>query len=820
MLEDQFAVFIDVMLPLHLDALYTYRVPRELEQEIAIGKRVSIQFGARKVYSALIAAIHHTPPKGYEAKYIYSVIDDTPIIHPIHLEFWKWMSQYYLCSLGDVMQAALPAGLKLESATRVEANEDFDPNSIELDAKEYLIWEALEVQAELTLDDISEIVRLKNVFPLVKSMVGKGMIRIREELLGKYKPKTITCFELNPIYEGEKAMAALFDSLEKKPKQLQILLAYLHLKQQKELTDRSSILKLGGMASSSLQTLIKNQVLQGYEVNVDRLQMELMPKEAFILNPHQQEAYDALTLALENKDVALLQGITGSGKTHVYVKLMEEALKTGKQVLFLLPEIALTSQIIKRINKYFGEHCVAYHSKFNDQERVEIWNKVNDGDYKIVIGARSSIFLPFRELGLVIVDEEHEGSYKQQDPAPRYHARDAAMMLAKIHACKTILGSATPSMEMYYMAKIGKYAWVHLDKRYHEVSLPNIETADLTEERRTKKMMKEDIGFTLHQAIEETLQLNEQIILFQNRRGYAPFISCNTCEWVPKCKNCDISLTYHKYIDSLKCHYCGYTAAIPNSCQACGKPNMTLKGTGTEKVEDELGELYPKTRIARLDLDAAKTKHGHEEIIRSFENRQFDILVGTQMLSKGLDFEHVNLVGVINADSLLQFPDFRAHERAMQLLMQVSGRAGRKHKQGKVIVQTSLPNHYVLQLLKQHQYLPLLEKELEDREKFAYPPFYRLIKLVIKHKDYKVAEHAASRLRNIVEPQISGIIMGPASPYVGKIRNYYIKEILVKLHRQAPNLAGTKQIIKQAIKQVYEDKSLRGLIIFADVDPG
>ncbi len=820
MSEENFAVFIDVMLPLHLDALFTYRVPREWEPEIAIGKRVAIQFGSRKIYSALIAKIHHSPPRGYEAKYIYSVLDDKPLLHPIHFQFWEWMSQYYLCSLGDVMQAALPAGLKLESATRIEANEEFNPNAVELDQKEFLIWEALEVQAELTLADVSEIVHLKNVFPLIKSMVSKGMIRIREELQGKYKPKTITCFALNPIYDKEKDLAALFDTLEKKPKQLQILMSYLHLKQLNELTDRSSILKFGGNAASSLQTLIKNEVLQPFEINIDRLQMELLPKESFSLNPNQEEAYLALKQSFEEKEVALLQGVTGSGKTHVYVKLIEEALANGKQVLYLLPEIALTSQIIKRINKYFGEHCIAYHSKFNDQERVEIWNKVNDAQYRVVIGARSSIFLPFQELGLVIVDEEHESSYKQQEPAPRYHARDAAMMLAKIHGCKTLLGSATPSMEVYYMAKTGKYGWVIMDKRYHDVALPKIETSDLGEERRTKKMMKEDIGFALHQAIEETLQNNEQIILFQNRRGYAPFLSCNKCEWVPKCKNCDISLTYHKYIDSLKCHYCGYTAAIPNSCHTCGSPHMSLKGTGTEKVEDELGELYPKTRVARLDLDAAKTKHGHEEIIKSFENRQFDILVGTQMLSKGLDFEHVNLVGIINADALLQFPDFRAHERAMQLLMQVSGRAGRKHKQGKVIVQTTLPNHYVLQLLKQHQYLPLLEKEMEDREKFAYPPFFRLIKLVVKHREYNMTEYAANKLRNLLEPNLQAMMMGPASPYVSKIRNYYIKEILIKINRQSNNLLQSKTLIKSALKQLYEDKSLRGLIAFADVDPG
>ena len=819
MTEEHLATFVDVILPLHLEATYTYRVPKDWEDAIAIGKRVVIQFGSRKIYSAIIAKIHHQPPKGYEAKYLYGVLDEKPILEEHHLKFWEWVSTYYLCTLGDVMQAALPSGLKLESATRIEANENFDPNSTTLDDKEYLIWEALELQHELTLQEVSDIVRLKNVFPLLKSMVAKGMVRIREELEEKYRQKMLTCIRLMPAYENETALASLFDSLEKQPKQLQVLMAYLQLQQQGALIDKTTLLKTAGGSGSPLQTLIKKEVFEAYEISVDRLQLDQIDKALFELNPAQLAAVDTIHQQLADKDILLLQGVTGSGKTHVYVKLMEQALQEGKQVLFLLPEIALTSQIIKRIRKYFGEHCISYHSKYNDQERVEIWNKVKEGTYKIVIGARSSLFLPFKELGLVIVDEEHENSYKQQDPAPRYHARDAAMVLAKMHGCKTILGSATPSLEVYFMAQQEKYAWVKMDKRYHEVDLPNIKMANLTEERRTKQMLKEDIGLTLHTAIEKALNQNEQIILFQNRRGYAPFLSCTNCEWVPKCKNCDISLTYHKYIDSLKCHYCGYIMGMPKSCTACGSPKMVLKGTGTEKIEDELSELYTKARIARLDLDAAKSKHGHEEIIRSFEERQFDILVGTQMVSKGLDFEHVSLVGVINADSLLQFPDFRAHERAMQMLLQVSGRAGRKHGQGEVIIQTTMPNHYVLQLLQQHKYEPLLERELEERQKFAYPPFFRLIKLVVKHREYRIAEEASQKLKNLLDQEVQAIIMGPSSPYVSKIRNFYIKEILLKVNRNSPHLPALKLQVKKCIKKLQEDKIFKTAIVYADVDP-
>lgn len=820
MTQDNLATFIDVILPLHLEGAFTYRVPVEMEHMVAIGKRVAIQFGARKVYSGLIYRIHAQPPKQYEAKYIFSVLDEFPVLKEEQLKFWEWIAQYYLCSIGEVMQAALPAALKLESATRIEANPDFLIQEIETDDKEFLIWEALEVQPTLTLAEISEIVRLKNVFPLIKSMVSKGMITIKEELKEKYKPKTISCIDLSEHYADETALANLFDTLEKQPKQLSLLMAYLHLKQQNQLIDKATLIQTAGVTASTLQTLIRKNIFSIREEAIDRLQINWMETESFLLNEGQQKCYDEIKEFWQEKEIVLLQGITGSGKTHVYVKLIEESLQQGKQVLFLLPEIALTSQIVKRLRKHFGDECISYHSKYNDSERVEIWQKVKEGVYKIIIGARSSVFLPFQQLGLVVVDEEHEPSYKQHEPAPRYHARDAALMLARLHGAKAILGSATPSLETWHMANTGKYGRVKLDSRYYEVALPSIETADLTEERRTKKMRSEDVGETLFTAIDQSLKKNQQSILFQNRRGYSPFLSCNTCGWVPRCKNCDISLTYHKYLDSLKCHYCGYTMAMPKACQTCESPALTLKGAGTEKVEDEVSELFKEARIARLDLDAAKTKHGHEEIIKGFEDRQFDILVGTQMVSKGLDFEHVSLVGVVNADSLLQFPDFRANERAMQLLMQVSGRAGRKHEQGKVIIQTTMPNHYVLQLLKQQKYEPLLERELEEREKFAYPPFFRLIKIVIKHKDYRIAEEASNKLKHLLEQHLKVIIMGPASPYVSKIRNLYIREILIKIKRNHPDTSSIKSAIKQCMKEVQQDKLYRQALIFADVDPG
>ncbi len=818
-MPENFAVFVNVIIPLHINQLYTYRVPKEWEAEVAIGKRVAVQFGSKKVYSALVQSIHHQPPLKYEAKYIYSVLDDAPIIEPIHLKFWDWISRYYLCGLGDVMNSALPAGLKLESETRLVAHPMYEPGSVVLDDREYLIWEAIEIRHELSLQEVSEIVQLKNVFPLLKSMVLKGVLLIKEELEERYKEKVLTCVRLGSIYLQEEAMEALFKKLEKQEKQLNILLAYLHLQPNHQHIDKALLIKTANGTVAPLQGLIKKGVFETYTIAVDRIKIEATPKEDFILNPDQEEALQKIKTGFETQEILLLQGVTGSGKTHVYVKLIEEILAQDKQVLFLLPEIALTSQIVNRVRKYFGDLCISYHSKYGDNEKVEVWQQVKTGKYKIIIGARSALFLPFQNLGLVIVDEEHDSSYKQHDPAPRYHARDAAMMLARLWNCKTILGSATPAFETIYQAQQGKYAYVVMDKRYGEVAMPLIETCNVAEEKRVKTMVQEDFTSTLFAAIKEALEKEEQVILFQNRRGYAPLLTCNVCSWIPKCKNCDISLTYHKFIDSLKCHYCGFTQKLPKTCHACGSPQLTLKGVGTEKIEDELKVLFPLARVARLDLDAVKTKYGHEQIIKSFEARQFDILVGTQMLSKGLDFEHVSLVGVINADLLLAFPDFRAHERAYQLLLQVSGRAGRKHQQGRVIIQSSTPNHFVLQAVLLHQYEALLERELDERQKFAYPPYFRLIKMVLKHKDYKTVEQAANQLKNLLMYQSQIILLGPESPHVGRIRNQYLKEILIKINRKNPELELIKQHIKKSMEKLNEDKTFRSVYVYADVDP-
>lgn len=817
-MTDQLATFTVIILPLPLHKLYTYRVPSEMVDDIAPGKRVIVQFGKKKFYSAIVYQITHTPPQEYEAKYIHAILDDSPIVSEQQFRFWNWISSYYLCTLGDVMNAALPAPFKLESETLVMLNPDAELGSIALTDKEFLITEALTVAPHLSISEISAILDVKNVFGVLKGLYTKGVIVYTEDIKEKYKPKTITCIKLADGLDNEKALSELFAKLEKTPKQLDVLMALVHLKNQTEHVSKKQLIEFGDFSESALKTLVKKEILQEYKHAIDRLIIPNEIVDTFTLNAEQNQAYELTTQYFTEKDVVLLHGITSSGKTHVYVKLIEEQLDKGKQVLFLLPEIALTSQIVQRIRKYFGDKAISFHSKFSQNERVEIWQKVNSGTPLVIIGARSSIFLPFKELGLIIVDEEHETSYKQQDPAPRYHARDAAIFLAYTWQAKTLLGSATPSFESYHNARMGKYGLVELKNRFGSVLLPDMIIGNISEDTRTKSMH----GYLtniLYQAIEHALNANEQIILFQNRRGYAPIMECNTCNWIPRCINCDINLTYHKYNDSMKCHYCGHTTKPPSNCIACGSHHVTLKGFGTEKIEDEIKIQFPKARVLRLDLEASKSKNGHEQIIRSFEQHEADILIGTQMISKGLDFGNVSLVGVINADQLLYFPDFRAHERAYQLLTQVGGRAGRKAQQGKVIIQSNTPNHHVLQEVLAQRYQNLYANEILDREKFGYPPHTRLIKLIIKHRDYNTCEKAAFSLQKMLFKRLGTNVIGPESPYIGRARNLFIKEILVKIDKASPNLGQVKQFIFTCMLQVINDKEFKSIIIFADVDP-
>jgi primosomal protein N' (replication factor Y) len=817
-MSEPLATFVHVILPLSLPKLYTYRVPQELTKQVLPGKRVAVQFGKRKIYAAIIHSISDKPPKEYEAKYLLDILDEDILVTPQLMKFWEWMATYYMCSLGDIMNAALPASFRLESTTQIQLNADCDLAALELSDKEYLIIEALTVQDELNMEQLIEIVQQKNIFPLLKSLYVKEAILLSEELKETYKPKTVSCIKLTSTYEQETALEELFKQLEKQPKQTDALLAYLHLQQQGKDIEKSELIKKSGVSESSLKTLVKNSVFEEYKLRVDRVNNNLNISETFSLNEFQEKAIEETKIHLKSKDVVLIHGVTSSGKTHVYVKLIEEIIAQGKQVLFLLPEIALTSQIVARVQKYFGNKAAAFHSKYSQNERFELWHKIKSGEVQVIIGARSAVFLPFNQLGLIIVDEEHESSYKQNDPAPRYNARDASIMLGHIWKCKTILGSATPSFESYYNAKIERYGLVNMKQRFGEIAMPEMITANIAEETRVKTM-KGHFTSVLFNEIERAVNNHEQVILFQNRRGYAPMLECQNCHWMPKCTNCDIHLTYHKYINSLKCHYCGYSQKVPQSCHACGSHLLNLKGLGTEKVEDELNIYFPNARVARLDLEATKTKHGHEQIIKSFEKHEADILVGTQMISKGLDFEKVSIVGIINADQLLFFPDFRAHERAFQLLTQVSGRAGRKNKKGKVIVQTSVPNHHVIQEVIHQRYEHIYANETEERKSYQYPPFYRLIKIIVKHKDYKVAQDAAQHLRDLLYKRLGEHIIGPESPYVSRIRNQYIKEMLIKVERNATYLNDLKKFIREQVFSTQTVTEFKRVIIFADVDP-
>jgi len=817
-LEQALATFVNVILPLNLNKLYTYRVPRETENFVETGKRVIVQFGAKRVYSAIIYDVHNTPPKGYEAKYILGVLDEKPIVSALDLKFWLWISNYYMSSIGDVMNAALPAALKLESKTKVQINPDYESGSSELDDREFLIIEALELAKELTIEDVAEVVQLKNPFPVLKSLLQKGAIIMQEEFNEKYKERFLSCIKLAEKYTQESELQKLFEQLEKKQKQLDTLMVYLQLVNEKKHVEKNKILLNISASAGSLSTLIKNNIFEEYKVKTDRINLEETPNQTFDLNEIQSQKLGEIKAAFNKNKVVLLHGVTSSGKTHIYVKLIEDAIAEGKQVLYLLPEIALTSQIVQRVRKYFSGKCISYHSKYNDNERVEIWQKVSNAHYNIVIGARSALFLPFANLGLIIIDEEHENSYKQNDPAPRYHARDAAVYLASLWKSNCILGSATPSFESYYNCTQGKFDLVKLDTRFGNIALPEICTADIKEENRVKTM-RGNFTSVLFNEVNKALQNHEQIILFQNRRGFAPLLQCNVCSWTPKCQNCDISLTYHKFIDSLKCHYCGFSKKIPKCCEACGSHLLTFKGVGTEKIEDEIKILFPDARVSRLDLDSTKSKHGHEQIISDFENYKSDILVGTQMLSKGLDFEKVSLVGIINADQILHFPDFRANEKAFQLLSQVSGRSGRKHKKGKVIIQTSLTKHDIILATIEGNYELVFEKEMEERKSFAYPPFYRIIRLTLKNRDYKTVEQAAFKLRSELNLLLKDCVLGPESPFVSRIRNLYIKEMLIKIDKSNNTLAYIKQFITQSIAKIHEDKLYRNVIIYADVDP-
>lgn len=812
-------LFVNVILPLAIPKRYTYRVPHSMEDNVAIGKRVIVQFGKSRLYTAVIAEISDLAPEHYEAKYIIDVIDSEAIILHSQLQQWSWLSQYYLCNEGDIMQAALPAVLKLASETIIILLPEISYDKTKLTDKQFLVVEALEIQPELRISDIVNVLGQKSVFKVLNSLLELGIIQIAEELVRKYSPLQQPFIALNPMYDDSEMRRALFDVLEKTPKQLNVFLSYLKLSKGDKWMLRKDLFKEEGISPSSLKTLIQKEVflLEYKEVSrlVDGSNENL---HSFVLNDYQQIALDSIKHQMTEHDIVLLHGVTASGKTQVYVKLIEEVLSKGKQVLFLLPEIALTTQIIQRLRNYFGSIIGIYHSRIGDKERAEVWTKLLNKEYSIILGARSAVFLPFSDIGLIVVDEEHENSYKQYDPAPRYHARDAAVFLAFQHKGKVLLGSATPSFESYYNAKLGKYGFVELMQRFGNSSLPSIDIVNLKDEKR-EKSLQSNFSRGLRDAIKLRLEKKEQVIIFQNRRGYAPIHVCNSCGFVPHCLHCDVSLTYHKSSGKLHCHYCGYKQEAVSVCPACGSTHIEQKGIGTERIEDDLRLEFPNARIARMDLDTTRAKNAFQTLINDFGDHRIDILVGTQIVAKGLDFEKVTLIGIVNADQIINYPDFRAFERSFQLLSQVGGRAGRRDEKGEVIIQARAYNARVLQLVKENNYLTLFNEEMQVRRNFKYPPLYRMIRLDVKHRDSIFLNYVSEKLAKELTVALGERILGPENPLISRLRNLYIKTIYVKIEREGISINKVKKYIQNTVNAFLVNKENKGVVIQIDVDP-
>ncbi len=811
--------FIDVILPIPLSKEFTYSITTNEAGFIKPGMRVAVQFGKSKVYAALVTKVHQNPPVVYEPKEIEHILDETPIVTTHQLEFWTWISKYYMCSKGEVMRAALPSAFLLESETIISRKENVVVDETMLKDDDFLVYEALQYQSILRVQEVMNIVGKKNVLPIIKRLIEKNVISVHEEIYEQYKPKLVRYVKLHTSYAGEETLRTLLDSMTRAPKQREVLMHLFTLQAQNTKPVKvSELANASNVSSAVIKSLIDKNILEEYHLQIDRVNYEGEGKDVKQLNEYQQEALHGIVTSFKEKEVCLLHGVTSSGKTEVYTQLINKTLDEGKQVLYLLPEIALTTQLIGRLQMYFGEKLTVYHSKYSVHERVEAWNNIKENKSKaqIVIGARSAIFLPFTDLGLVIVDEEHESSFKQYDPAPRYHARDAAIVLARMFKAKVLLGSATPSLETYYNAIQNKYGLVNLTRRYGNVLMPEINLVDIKTKYK-KKEMTGHFSDTLLEAIRDALKQEEQVILFQNRRGYSPVIECNTCGHSPQCPNCDVSLTFHSYRNQLRCHYCGYHIAMPQKCMACESTELSTKGFGTEQIEKELIELFPDHQIARMDQDTTRSKHGYEKIIHRFEQGEVDIMVGTQMLSKGLDFRKVSLVGVMNADNLLNFPDFRAHERSFQLIQQVAGRAGRTKKRGKVLVQTYNPFHQILQQVSVNDFSGMFKDQIEERHQYKYPPFYRLIKLTAKHKDYNKVNNASGWLAKSLRNVFKEHVLGPEFPPISRIRNQYHKNILIKIP-QGQSLQKTKEVILKIHTTFSSIKEFSGVRIIINVD--
>lgn len=820
-------MYVDVILPLALQRLYTYSVLEEHANKVEVGKRVVVQFGKKKLYSAIIHRVHEQAPEKYQTKDILQVIDEHPIVSQEQIRFWEWMADYYMCSLGEVMKAALPSALKMESETFICKNENDD---LSLSENEEILLRFLDDDKKVSIQDLLSTLDLPNPMGVIKSLLDKQAIAINETIESIYKPKVETYIGFCASIKTDSDVNKLFDDLKRAQAQQKLLLAFLSMTSINQSIFETKVSKKALMEKAQVSPAVLSNMIQK-EIFVEEYQQvsridegNTSIRDEFELSSAQKAALEGLRTSFETKNVTLLHGVTSSGKTEIYIRLIAEEIEKGNQVLYLLPEIALTSQIINRLRRIFGARVAVYHSKFSDSQRVEVYNGVLSDEAKpgqptfdIILGVRSSLFLPFKRLGLVIVDEEHENTYKQYNPAPRYNARDSAVMLAAMHGAKVLLGTATPSIETYYNAQVGKYGHVELNERHLGLQLPAVKVINTVDARKRKKM-KSHFADDLLNEIERVLTNGEQAILFQNRRGFAPFIECNECAWVPKCDYCDVSLTYHKHNNQLVCHYCGFAIQSPHKCLACGSPDLQTKGFGTEKIEEELQIFFPKARIDRMDLDSTRSKHSYDRIISEFETGEIDILIGTQMVTKGLDFDRVSLVGILNADNMLNFPDFRAYERSYQLMSQVSGRAGRKGKQGLVLIQTAQPKHPIIEMVVNTDFLGMYNIQIGERKAFKYPPFYRLINITLKHKLKPTVKAAADMLAFGLKENLGKNVLGPESPPINRIQDMYIMNILVKVDREA-SVSRVKGLINYYIEHLKQKQEFRALVVSPDVDP-
>ncbi len=821
------AKFAELLLPLAIQGTYTYHIPDEMQPQLQIGCRVLVPFGRKKIYTAIVAMCHDNEPQGYRVKDIISMIDPKPILRYPQLKFWQWISDYYLCTMGEVYKAALPSGLKVESETFVSVNPDYEESTPgELTERMRTVLDYASQRGRIQVNELARLTEFKNVEHIVNKLLDLGAIHVSERVIDNYRAKTENCVRLTIERGDDNALHSLFDEVKRAKKQEALLLAYLDLshwlqksKPVEEVT-KDELLKRSGVTQPVLTAARQRGVFEVYKRAVNRfadLGSTLIDPPT--LTAEQQRAYSEIHQSFKDKAITLLHGVTSSGKTAIYMHLIKDTIDAGKQALYLVPEIALTTQLTRRLRKVFGDKLLIYHSKFSDNERVDIWKRLlGSSDPCVVIGVRSSIFLPYSNLGLIVVDEEHDTSYKQQDPAPRYNGRNAAIVLASMHGAKTLLGSGTPAVEVYYRATKGVYGLVELLTRYEGIQMPQVKVVDMKMARK-KREYKGTFSLELVKDCRQALSVKEQVILFQNRRGYSPYVTCKECGWVPTCVNCDVSLTYHKHIRTLSCHYCGYTMTMPSLCPACGLPGLEIAGYGTERIEDEVASVFPDEKISRMDFDTTRNKNSYDRIIDEFSAHKTNILVGTQMVTKGLDFDGVSIVGILNADSMISFPDFRSSERAFNMMEQVAGRAGRAHKQGTVLIQTTRPTHPIIEFVKKHDYKGFYEYEIAERHRFSFPPFTRIVNVYLKHRNEDVLTEVSVRYSNMLREVFGNRVLGPEPPMVARVQNLHIRQVMLKFE-----LAASMTKVKAILRSIYEqlvatDSRMKSTILYYDVDP-